>query len=167
MTEHWSNHVAIVVDGILKQPNDTAVIIPGLMLYRSLVKDHKVSLILDSAAKEKVQYWLLMNGLTDHVGEIYWEVTDSDDPQERRLEQIARLRRNGPLSCVFESDMEVAGKLLEAGVSTFLFIHPQYAHPEFRPGHSTSEPTPWNDLMSKVVRQKEARATDTRLKDIF
>src|SRR5574341_1170132 len=111
MAENWGNHVAIVVNGILRQPNDSSVIIPGLLIYKSLVKDHRVSLIIDSAAKEKVQYFLIMNGLTDHVNEIYWDETDPENTGIRRLRQINRLRRQGPLSLVYESDIEAATKL--------------------------------------------------------
>jgi hypothetical protein len=166
MGDTWSNHVAIVVSGVLKQPNDNAVIIPGFLLYKSLVKDHRVSLIFDAPKNSKVQYWLLTNSLTDHVNEIYWDVADPEDTPSRRLAQIGRLRKNGPLTLVFESDTEVAAALLKAGIPSFLFIHPQYMHPEHRPGFS-SEPTPWSELLTEKVRQQEARATDTRLKEIF
>jgi hypothetical protein len=164
MAETWGNHVAIVVEGVLRQPNDSSVIIPGLLLYKSLVKDHRVSLIFDTDAKEKVQYWLLMNGMTEHVREIYWDETDPVEAVDRRLVQIARLKVSGPLSVVFESNTEVAAKLLTAGIPTFLFLHPQYMHPEFRPDHSDG-PTPWNELLAEKKRQQEARATDTRLKE--
>lgn len=164
MGEQWGNHVAIVVEGILKHPSDSSVIIPGLLIYKSLVKDHRVSLILDSNAKEKIQYWLLMNSLTDHIGEIYWEDTDSENVADRRINQVARLRTSGPLSLVYESDVSAATKLLNAGVPTMLFLHPQYTHPEFRPGYA-SEATPWNDLLAEKIKQQEARAMDTRLND--
>lgn len=166
MPDVWGNHIAIVVNGVLKQPNDNSVIIPGLLLYKSLVKDHRVSLIIDSAAKEKVQYWLLMNSLTDHVNEIYWDETDHEDAPKRRLQQVARLKRNGPLSVVYESDVEVAEALLKNGIPTFLLLHPVYTHPEHRPGE-IDEPTPWNQIVAEITRQNEARATDTRLTDIF
>jgi|SRR6267142_256441 len=164
MGDAWGNHVAIVVNGILRQPNDSSVIIPGLLIYKSLVKDHRVSLIIDSGAKEKVQYWLLMNSLTDHVNEIYWENTDSEDTATRRLAQITRLRKQGALALVYESDTEAATRLLQAQIPTMLFLHPQYTHPDFRPGRK-DEPTPWNNLLAEKIRQQEARATDTRLLD--
>lgn len=164
MAEAWSNHVAIVVNGIMRQPNDSSVIIPGLLLYKSLVKDHRVSLIIDSAAKEKVQYWLLMNGLTDHVNEIYWDETDPEDVGARRLRQVGRLRKQGPLSLVFEAETEAATKLFQAQIPTMLFLHPAYTHPDFRPGPA-KEPTPWDELLAEKIRQQEARATDTRLQD--
>lgn len=164
MADQWGNHVAIVVEGILRQPNDSGIIIPGLLIYKSLVKDHRVSLIFDSGNKERIQYWLIMNSLTDHVNEIYWDETDPDDAGTRRLRQISRLRKQGPLSLVYESDMEAATKLLQAQIPTMLFLHPAYTHPDFRPG-SASEPTPWNELLAEKVRQQEARATDTRLQD--
>lgn len=166
MPETWGNHVAMVVDGVLRQPNDNGVIIQGLLLYKSLVKDHRVSLIIDSAAKEKVQYWLIMNGLTEHINEIYWDDIDPDDAPSRRIAQVGRLRTGGPLGLVFEADTEVATALLNAGIPSMLFIHPQYTHPEHRPEYS-SGPTPWNELLAEKTRQMEARATDTRLKEIF
>lgn len=164
MAEHWGNHVAIVVDGILRQPNDSSIIIPGLLIYKSLVKDHRVSLIIDSSAKEKVQYWLMMNSLTEHTGEIYWDDIDVDDTAERRLSQVGRLRMQGPLALVYESDVRAATKLLNAGIPTFLFLHPQYIHPEFRPGY-TNKPTPWNEMLAEKIRQQEARVMDKRLDD--
>jgi hypothetical protein len=164
MAESWSNHVALVVEGILRQPNDNGVIIPGLLIYKSLVKDHRVSLIFDSGNKEKINYWLLMNSLTEHVNEIYWEDTDPEDTATRRLAQIGRLRKQGPLSLVYEANTDAATKLLQAQIPTMLFLHPQYMHPDFRPGIK-NEPTPWNNLLAEKIRQKEARATDTRLLD--
>ena len=164
MSESWGNHVALVVEGILKTPNDLAPIIPGLLLYRSLVKTHRVSLIIDSAAKEKVQYWLMVNGFTDHTTEIYWDIDDPVEVTKRRLAQVSRLRTSGSLSLVVESDMEVAKVLLQSGVPTFLLLHPQYIHPDFRPDAKT-EITPWDELLAEQKRQREARATDSRLKD--
>jgi hypothetical protein len=105
-----------------------------------------------------------MNSLTEHVNEIYWDDMDSEDIVIRRMAQIGRLRKQGPLSMVYESDTEAATRLLQAQIPTMLFLHPQYTHPDFRPGHST-EPTPWNNLLAEKVRQQEARATDTRLLD--
>lgn len=163
-TEIWGNHVAIVVDGVLRMPNDSAPIISGLLLYRSLVKTHRVSLIIDSASKEKVQYWLMVNGFTDHTAEIYWDIDDPVEVAQRRIAQVGRLRTGGPLSLVIESDMDVAHALLKIGMPTFLFLHPQYTHPDFRPDAKT-EITPWDKLYAEQVRQREARATDTRLKD--
>lgn len=164
MAEAWGNHVAIVVEGIIRMPHDSAAIIPGVLLYKSLVKDHRVSLIIDSPAKDKIQYWLLMNSLTEHTREIYWEVGDPEETASRRLLQAARLKADGPLSMIFESDTEAAAALLEHGTPSFLFLHPQYTHPEFRPD-APGEITPWAELVAEQVRQREAKATDTRLND--
>lgn len=164
--ESWSNHIAIVVDGIMRQPNDEGVIIPGFLLYKSLVKDHRVTLIIDSAQRKSIHNWLVINGLTDHTREVYWEDTDPDDVSDRRIAQIGRIRVNSPLAMVYESNAEVAARLLNAGIPTFLLLHPSYTHPEFRPGHA-NEPTPWNQILTEVKRQQEARATDTRLKDLY
>lgn len=166
MAESWGNHVAIVVDGILRQPNDSGIIITGLLLYKSLAKDHRLSLIFDSHNREKIHYWLIMNGLTEHVGEVYWEPYDSEDTATRRLAQVKRLKVDGPLAVVYESDTEAATALLEASVPTFLYLHPQYTHPDHRPD-SVFAPKPWAELLAEKVRQKEAKATDTRLLSDF
>lgn len=160
--ESWGNHVAIVVEGILRMPNDSSPIIPGLMLYKSLVKDHRVSLIFDSSGREKIQYWLLMNGLTDHTKEVYWEQDDPEDTIHRRIAQVGRLRQDGPLSMVFETDPSVSAALLDKGITSFLFLHPRYMHPDFRPD-AKGEVTPWAQVVAEQTRQMEARATDTRL----
>lgn len=164
MSEQWGNHVAIAVEGVLKHPSDNSVIIPGLLLYKSFNKDHRVSLLFDSNNKEKIQYWLIMNGLTEHIGEVYWEDHDSDDKVKRRLAQINRLRAKGNLSLVYEADTDCATALLNAGVPTMLFLHPQYAHPEFHPKFH-NEATPWQKLLAEKTRQQEARAMDTRLNE--
>lgn len=165
MGDNWGNHVAIVVEGILKTPNDSSSVMSGVLLYKSLVKDHRVSLIIDSPRKESSQYWLLMNSFIDHVKEIYREVDDPEDIADRRLMQIARLKADGPVSAVFESDAEAAAALLEYGVPAFLYLHPQYTHPEHRPD-AQGELTPWSQIMAEQVRQKEARAADIRLKKV-
>lgn len=162
MPEILGGHIAIVVEGVLRQPNDSSAIISGLLLYKSLVQNHRVSLIFDSSNKERIQYWLLMNSLTDHVGEIYWEEQDSEDVKKRRIAQLGRLKKNGPVSLVMESDMDAAAALFNAGIPTMMYLHPIYTHPEFRPGY-TAGPTPWNELLAEKIRQQEARATDTRL----
>lgn len=164
MAEAWSNHVAIVVEGFLRMPNDSSVIIPGLLLYKSLVKDHRVSLIIDSAARDKVQYWLLMNGMTEHTREVYWEQDDPEDVVDRRIAQVGRLRQDGPLSLIFEPDPSVCAALLEKGITSLMFLHPRYMHPDFRPD-AKGEVTPWSLVVAEQTRQMEARATDTRLNE--
>jgi hypothetical protein len=162
MAEVLGGHIAIVVEGVLRQPNDSGSIISGLLLYKSLVQNHRVSLIFDSSNRERIQYWLLMNSLTDHVGEIYWEEHDSEDIKKRRISQVGRLKKNGPVSMVVESDLDAATALFNAGIPTMMYLHPIYTHPEHRPEYSTG-PTPWNELLAEKIRQQEARATDTRL----
>lgn len=164
MTESWGNHVTIAVDGVMRSPNDVAPIIAGLLLYKSLVKTHRVSLIIDDASKEKTQYWLMVNGFIDHTNEIYWEADDPSNIVERRVAQIGRIRANGPLALMLEADTEVVTKTLELGIPAFLFVHPQYIHPDFRPD-AQFEVTPWETLLNEQIRQRVARASDERLKE--
>lgn len=162
MGDSWGNHIAITVEGVLKTPNDEAPIMSGVLLYKSLCKTHRITLILDSFNKEKLQYWLIVNSLTDHIAEVYWERDDPDDIVERRLIQVKRMKRDGPLSMVIESNMEVVAEVFKAGTPTMLYMHPQYIHPDFHPDAQTVV-TPWNQLFAEQVRQREARAADQRL----
>lgn len=154
--ESWGNHIAIVVEGILKQPNNEAPIISGLLLYKSLVKTHRISLIFDGAGKNIIHHWLLKNGIVEHTGEIYVETTDPTEIGPRRIAQVQRLTRNGPLAMVIESDVEAAVSLLEKQIPTLLYLHPSFTHHEHRPDYKGS-PKPWNDVVDELKRQQEAR----------
>lgn len=162
----WSANVAIVVEGVLRAPNDTNPIMSGVLLYRSLVQTHRVTLIIDSMAKEKVQYWLRMNGLVDHAAEIYYEIGDPEDATERRDRQVKRMKQNGPLTFMMESSPEVAEKMLEIGVPTLLYVHPLYMRPEHRPNYSEAPPS-WNSLVETIRVEKEMKAGDVRINDDF
>ena len=162
----WSANIAIAVDGVLRAPNDNAAIMSGVLLYHSLVKSHRVTLIIDSMAKEKVQYWLRVNGLCDHVAEVYYEVGDPEDSSERRIQQIKKVKQHGALAFVIESDTEVVEKLHEQGVPAMLYVHPKYMLPDHRPGFAETV-TPWNSLVSTVRKEREMRAMDVSLNDNF
>lgn len=162
----WSANVAMVVDGILRAPNDNAVIMSGALLYHSLVKSHRLILIIDSMAKEKVQYWLRVNGFFDHADEVYYEVGDPESVVDRRKLQLQKIRQNGAVSFVVESDTEATEMFHEIGVPVMLYVHPKYMKPEHRPGF-TQEVTPWNSLVDTVRKEREMRAMDVRLDDNF
>lgn len=163
---NWGNTVVMSVDGILRNPNDSAPIMSGVLLYHSLVKSHRVNLVFDTAAREKVQHWLRINNLTEHAGEIYWELDDPEDIVERRELQIARIRAQGSLSLMVESNPAVAEMLLVKGIPTLLYMHPSYMRPEHRPDYQ-EEITPWGSLLEEVKRQRTMRSMDTRLNDEF
>lgn len=162
----WTSNIAMVVDGILRAPNDSAVIMSGALLYHSLVKSHRVTLIVDSMAKEKVQYWLRVNGFFDHAGEVYYEVGDPENVVDRRKLQLQKIRQHGGLAFVVESDTEATEMFHDIGVPVLLYVHPKYMKPEHRPGFS-QEVAPWNSLVSTVRKEREMRAMDVRLNDDF
>lgn len=164
MTESWGNHVVIAVEGVMRTAEDAAPIMAGLLLYKSLVKTHRVTLVIDNPNSMFIQHWLMINGFIDHTNEIYCEPDDPEDIVERRVAQIGRIRSNGPLSLLIESNTDVATKTLSIGIPTFLFLHPQYIHPDFRPD-AQLEVTPWETLLNEQKRQREARARDERLKE--
>lgn len=162
----WGNNIAMSVDGILRNPNDSAPIMSGVLLYYSLVKSHRVTLIFDTAARDKVQHWLRINNMTEHAGEIYWELEDPEDIVERREKQLGKIRAQGSLSLMVESDPSVAEMLLVKGIPTLLYLHPSYMRPEHRPDYE-EEITPWGSLLDEVKRQRTMRSMDTRLNDQF
>lgn len=166
MDAEWSANVAMAVDGVLRAPNDNAMIMSGALLYHSLVKSHRVTLIIDSMAKERVQYWLRVNGLVDHADEVYYEVGDPEDTPSRRIQQIKKVKQHGALAFVVESDTEVAELLHEHGIASMLYVHPKYMLPDHRPGFK-EEVTPWNSLVATVRKERELRALDVRLNDDF
>lgn len=161
-TAEWTANVAMVVEGVLKPYDDTNPIMSGVLLYKSLVKLHRVTLVLDHREKASTQHWLKMSGLIDHAAEVYYEVGDPEDVAERRDYQVKRMKQSGPLSYIIESDPYVVEKMLETGVPAFLYVHPEYRRPEHRPGMK-EELTSWDSLMATVMREKELRANDARL----
>lgn len=162
MSDSWGSHIAITVEGVLKMPNDESPIMAGILLYKSLCQSHRVSLILDGNNRQRLQYWLVVNSLTDHVGEVYWEKSDPEDRVKRRLNQVNRLKREGPLSMVIEADMDVVAALFKSGTPSMMYMHPTYLHPDFHPSAKTVV-TPWADLYAEQKRQREARAADDRI----
>lgn len=160
----WTANVALVVEGVLKPYNENFPLPAGVLLYRSLVLNHRVTLIIDHRDKAATQHWLKMNGLIDHAAEVYYEVGDPDDAADRRDYQIKRMKQNGPLNYLVESDPKVVERMLEIGVPTFFYVHPEYMRPEHRPGKK-EELTSWDSLMATVLREKELRANDARLKE--
>lgn len=154
--ESWGNHIAIVVEGVLKQPHSESLIIAGVTLYKSLVAGSRVSLIFDGPQKNTTHHWLMVNRLLEHTGEVYQETTDPVGQGPKRVAQVTRLLRQGPLALVLESDTEAAAALLERQIPTFLFLHPSFTHPEHRPDYKAPR-SPWSDVVSELGRQKEAR----------
>jgi len=160
----WTATIAMVVEGVLKPYNDSNAIPSGILLYKSLVTLHRVILIIDHKDKAVTQQWLRMNGLIEHAGEVYREVSDPEDVAERRNLQVKRLKQGGHLNYIVESDPYVVEKMLEIGVPTFFYVHPEYLRPEHRPGHK-EELTSWASLMETVTKEKEMRANDARLRE--
>jgi len=160
----WTANVAMVVEGLIKPYDDSNAIAAGVLLYKSLVLLHRVTLVIDHRDKAVTQHWLKMNGLIDHAAEVYYEVGDPEDVAERRDYQVKRMKQSGPVNYIIESDPYVAEKMLEMGTPCFLYVHPEYSRPEHRPGKK-EELTSWDSLMATVMREKELRANDARLRE--
>lgn len=160
----WTPNIAMVVEGILKPYDDDYALPAGVRLYRALVETHRVVLIIDTDKRKETEFWLQMHGLVGHAGVIYNDPGNPEDKVERRDWQIKQLKQHAPLNYLIESDPSVVERMLENGVPTFFYVHPEYIHADHRPG-TKQELTSWDSLMSAVRREKELRVGDTRYDD--
>jgi hypothetical protein len=152
---------AIVFEDVLRGNNDGPSR-AGLLLYHGAATVGRVALIVDRTKEERVQHWLDSHGLTDHSWLVMPRDNDPEDPAERRLQQVTRLRLEGAaVELVVEPNPLVAAALQAAGVPTALFLHPSYARPEFRPDYKGGI-KPWAVLMESVERTNQIKHDDKR-----
>ncbi len=154
--------VAIVIDGVLSREVGEGVIPQGQRLYWGLMESYRVALITDRTDVEPVKHWLLVNGFNKHPYLMPSQVTDPEDPGERRMRQISRLRQAGcNVELVIEPDPKVAAHVMASGVGVLNYLHPNYSSPRFRPDYHETV-TPWSALVDEVERQRALHAEDKR-----
>lgn len=156
-----SSVAVLSLEGVLQQEVTSGPIQPGVMLYHGLKSVYRLAVVIDQP-REKALIWLMQNGLREHAYTVLHEPTDPDDPAERRLVQLQRLRGRGVSIGLFvDRDPDTVAKAMSAGIPSLLFVHPAYARPEHRPDHSDA-PTPWGNLADEMDRQALLRSGDTR-----
>jgi len=146
------------IDGVLRSHNG-APIYQGLALYKLLNENNKV--ILLCANKSKDDTWLKqhkINKLDDLIGTEIPGITD-DFPEWRQVEYI---RSQSPVETVITSDPVLAAKLLESGITSFLFLHPTYIKEDFRPD-SRQGVKSWGSIVEEIVKQQETYLEDKRI----
>jgi hypothetical protein len=154
--------VAIVVEGVLAKEVGQAVIHQGQRLYWGLMETYKVALITDDTDIEPVNYWLRVNGFNKHPYITPAKLRDPEDPGERRMQQISRLRQAGcSVELLIEPDPTIAAHVMAHGVAVLNYLHPNYASPRFRPDYKETV-TPWSVLREEVERQQALREEDQR-----
>ena len=149
--------VLMFIDGVLRSPSG-APIRQGVSLYRTLREVTQVFLLCSH--KEKDDRWLRENKINlvdDLVGT---DIPMSGDWIEWR--QVEFCRGRGQVDFVVTSDPELATKLLNAGVTSLMFLQPTYISEKFRPDSREGKKS-WNEIRSEIERQQELYVGDARL----
>ena len=161
-----SGQIGFVLDGVLRRLTDQNALNPnGRILFEGLKEYGRITFLADGYPRdrEQAEHFLKLNRVTGHVGLDVSVPSDGADSVARRLAQINRLRRNGPINLVVEPDPRVAAALLAGGIPALLYLHPQYTVPSWRPDY-TGSLRRWDDLVAETDRQVSLRA-DEDLKD--
>lgn len=148
------------VDHVLRSHINTPIK-QGLNLYRTLKERDRVLLLCSH--KERDDRWLKENKINlvdDLIGP---DVPFLEESIEFR--QVAHCRANWPLDLVVTGDPEVAKRLLEAGITTMLFMQPAYISEKFRPD-SRQGIKPWAEMTEELIKQQESLVEDYRIQDL-
>lgn len=155
--------IAIVADGIIRAHIGHAPIPGGKILALALAQSYKLAILTDEDNVDLLDHWLVHEGFPPDT---YLTCRHPGDPDSGpgRLRQIQRLRRLGcVIDYVLESDPTISAHLMGEGIPVLHYLHPAYAHPNFRPDADRTI-TPWAELEQEVDRLRELRNTDPRLR---
>jgi hypothetical protein len=150
----------IFVDHVLRSHTGTPVK-QGIALYRTLKEKERVLLLCSHKGKD--ERWLRENKINlvdDLIGP---DVPFLEESMEFR--QVQHCRANWPIDLVITGDTELAARLLEAGMTTMLFLHPTYISEKFRPD-SRQGVKPWAELTEQLIRQQESYVEDHRVQEL-
>ena len=149
--------IVMFVDGVLRH-NSNSPIYAGMALYRMFSEDMRVVLL--SEDKEKTHRWLL-----EHKVNTYDDLVDNTAPgilENPELEQVKYCRSQGKVELVVTANVELAKDLLEQGIDTLLFLHPNYLRPEFRPDGRQGVRS-WKAIEEEMDKQMEMLKEDPRV----
>lgn len=149
--------IVMFVDGVLRH-NSSAPIYSGMALYRMFSEDMRVVLL--SEDKEKTHRWLL-----EHKINTFDDLIDNNVPgvlEDPEFEQVKYCRSQGKIELVVTANIELAKKLLEEGIDTLMFLHPNYLRPEFRPDGRQGIRS-WAAVQDEMDKQMEMLREDPRV----
>lgn len=150
-------NVLLALEGVLRSA--TGIPIPaGIAMYRALCQAHRVVLCLD-APLAQAERWLLLEGLSAHDHAIDDSV--SWPGMDLRERQIDVQRALGAVDLLVDPHPDRCAKGLQKGVTSLLFLHPQYLRPEFQPGRRRGVRT-WSSIEQEIEQQARIQA-DARL----
>ncbi len=147
------------VEGVLRTPKG-GPIYQGLALYKLLNENNKVILLCDNKTKDDI--WLRqhkINKLDDLIGTDIPGITDF--PSWRQVEYV---RAQGPVEMVICSDPVLGKRLLEAGITTLMFLQPSYITEGFRPDSKVGVKS-WSAIVDEIVKQQEQFTEDPRVQE--
>jgi len=157
-----SGIAVVTMDGIIRDPVHDTLITSGRDLAVALSADYRVVFLADTDDRDLWDLWLARHDFTEHAFVVERRPEDPEDASIRRVRQIERLRGQGASVELFiDSDPGVIATVMRLGVPCLLYVHPQYARPEFRPDYQ-AEIRPWDTLVMELNRTKELRAADPR-----
>lgn len=161
--------ILITIDGVLAHQGDedsfaaSKVIEEGALIYRAFTSIAKVALLSlqnYESDRTKVEYWLQVHGLTDHVWLLFdpWP-TDVNRSVDMVVNEV---RRSGGLGLAVESDSRRAARLLHHGVSVSVLGRPEYTRREFRPDVPRTA-RPWEEVIEELDEQRAINSEDDRI----
>jgi len=149
--------ILMFVDGVMRS-HTGAPCRQGVNLYRTLRQHTQVFLLCSH--KEKDERWLKenkINAVDDLIGP---DIPMSGDWVEWR--QVEYCRGRGNVDYVVTADPELAAKLLDAGVTTVMFLQPIYISERFRPDSKEGRKS-WQDITDEIARQQDLYVDDSRI----
>ena len=156
-----SGQIGFVLDGVLRRISDGQAMDPkGRLLFEGMKDYGRVTFLTDGFSRDRaaIEYFLMMNRITDYVDIDISVLSDGADTVARRLTQLNRLRRNGPVDHIVEPDPQAAAALLAEGVAVLLYLHPQFTVPSWRPDYIRDRR--WDVLVAETERQETLRAEE-------
>ena len=127
-------------------------------MYKSLTERIRTVIIADD--KEEAERWFKQNGMSKKLDDIVdYKPTGELNVNLRRVEYC---RNIGNVEFVVTADVDLAKELLQAGVTTYLFMQPKYMRPEFRPDGRQGRKS-WDNITEELDRQQELYSEDPRL----
>lgn len=147
------NTIVVTVEGVLRKLTDGSRIHEGVELVGNLQYEHS-SVFLAHGDCGEAERWLEDTGIS------YDMVLGA---REDRVLQLRRLRYEWgyPVMLVVEPDPDIAVDLMADGYTTMLFLHPEYAKPEWRPDHEHAMKT-WDEIRDMRTKDIDRRVTDVR-----
>lgn len=145
-------NVAIVIDGVLRQPHGGGPIPAGIGLYRGLCEADRVMLL--STNREDDDRWLYEEGLSMFT--LLKQIDVRDMADGTLTNTIGQLRTAGPLQLVIGADPAALAHLVQQGITVSAFLSAEFARPHWRPDYDES-PNSWDFLVSQVDLQRSLK----------